>query len=216
MFNRKLKARIAELEMSNRALDERAEKLWNALEGKREEVGQLKRKLRTSDGALQDVRADLANARVERDSARKGSDDLMARVEDLKSKMERGRTVLVEWRDSDPDFAEIIQDVIDEYDTEITPPVPWKDAGEQRLQKYFGLSRASWSVLPRVTLQAMPDLWKYRFAALMVELDNRFPNFPDLDWQVRAKGAGGKFVPIPEAMTNYRYPDRDALKSWGK
>ena len=216
MFNRKLKARIAELEMSNRALNERAEALAKELKVSNSEKGELWFKVNEKDAELQDARAELSKARVERDSARKGSDILLERTEGLKAKLERGRTVLIDWRDTDPEYKEIIQGVIDEYDAEIMPPAPWVDAGKQALQTYFGLSRASWSVLPRVTLQAMPGLWQYRFAALMSELDKEFPNFPDLNWQVRAKGAGGKFVPIPDAMTNYRHPDREALKAWGK
>lgn len=36
---------------------------------------------------------------------------------------------------------------------------------------YFGLSRASWLVLPRVALQSMPLEWQEKFFALVREME---------------------------------------------
>lgn len=36
---------------------------------------------------------------------------------------------------------------------------------------YFGLSRASWLVLPRIALQSMPIEWQERFFALVHEME---------------------------------------------
>ena len=38
-------------------------------------------------------------------------------------------------------------------------------------QDYFGLSRASWLVLPRVALQSMPVEWQEQFFALVHEME---------------------------------------------
>lgn len=43
---------------------------------------------------------------------------------------------------------------------------------------YFGLSYASWLVLPRVALQSMPDDWQHKFFLLVEELEDTL-EFPE-------------------------------------
>lgn len=85
--------------------------------------------------------------------------------------------------------------------------------GYQSLWGWFGLSRASFLVLPRVMMHEMPDQWQERMADLLLEWEKQYPN-ADLEFTVR-KSRGGKLQPMPEILTNYRHPDRDAVRSIG-
>ncbi len=128
--------------------------------------------------------------------------------------MERAREILVDWRNSDPQFTEIIQGVIDDFD-DASADAAWPDgAGQAALDLKFGLSYASWFVLPRAVMNRMPDLWKGRFAALWSEFDAEFGEFPSLDYNVMAKGPKGRFVKLPDAMCNYRHPDVATIDTW--
>lgn len=79
------------------------------------------------------------------------------------------------------------------------------------LSCWFGLSYASWLTLPRVLMEAMPDDWQGRMAALLREYDEAFPNQPDLGTTVRATNAVGKLVLMPAWLLDYRWPDHDAV-----
>lgn len=88
--------------------------------------------------------------------------------------------------------------------------------GRERMDVHFGLSRASFSVLPRVMLNDMPDDWQNQFVDLMNELDATFPNAPDEATEFKVMGVGekGRMAKVPEQITNYRRPDRKALARW--
>lgn len=75
---------------------------------------------------------------------------------------------------------------------------------------YFGLSYASWLTLPRVLMEAMPDDWQGRMAALLHEYDDAMINPPNLGTTVRVT-VDGKMVPTPTWLTNYRHPDRQMI-----
>lgn len=213
--NRKIKQLQADLENSKRS----AAAIETAL---RSQISSLSSRIR-QDGCtikgLKDTSQDKKQSLADADDALNAADDALnaagVMISRLESALELGRNTLIQWRDADPAFTEIIQEIINEYDELTGEPI--KDGqGHQALNSHFGLSRASWSVLPRVTLNEMPDLWKWRFTALMTELDAEFPNFPDLDYSVTARGERGRIVAMPAALSNYRYPDKDALKQWRK
>lgn len=84
--------------------------------------------------------------------------------------------------------------------------------GHAALWRHFGLSYASWLVLPRVLMHEMPDDWQARMAQLLAEVEREFPNQPDIDYSVSCS-VGGKFVKIPDWVA-YRYPDTDTINSW--
>lgn len=87
-----------------------------------------------------------------------------------------------------------------------------KDIGYSRLHEWFGLSRASFLVAPRVLLQEMPDDWQLRLAALMHRYDDEYPYMPNVTPVVSLKNYETKeFVKIPDWMLNYRHPDYDVI-----
>lgn len=72
------------------------------------------------------------------------------------------------------------------------------------LHLYFGLSYASWLVLPRVALQEMPLDWQARFAALLEEAEDRGLTTPEDDIYVTMRGKSGLFRPNG-GWDNYRH-----------
>lgn len=217
MFGRKkiktLEAQIADLKEQLADAETKVEVRQRAVERRDRKIADLTNTTTGLRQKLNELRAwrDEANKRTA-DTLRDASEEANA----LRIGTERGRAVLIEWRDSDPQFSEIIQEVIDEFDAMTTGGDLAEGAGQQALDLHFGLSRASWSVLPRVLLNQMPDLWKDRFARLMGELDAEFPHLPPINYIVRAKGANGRFEALPPALCDYRHPDREALKQWRK
>ena len=83
-------------------------------------------------------------------------------------------------------------------------------SGYDALWLWFGLGYSSWLTLPRVEMHEMPDEWQATMARLLKELDEEFPNKPDLATYVSVKH-GGRFVKMPRWVCNYRHPDKDAI-----
>jgi hypothetical protein len=73
------------------------------------------------------------------------------------------------------------------------------------VHEYFGLTYASYKVLPRTLMQSMPIEWQERFVALMLELEEAYAHvsgeFPS-DYLVTPK-KDGKFV--KETNPHYRH-----------
>jgi hypothetical protein len=78
--------------------------------------------------------------------------------------------------------------------------------GHQKLHGWFGLSYASFLVLPRVLMQQMPDEWQGRMADLLSQYDEAFPNQPDFGTRVQCERAG-KLTKWPSWILDYRHPD---------
>ena len=77
---------------------------------------------------------------------------------------------------------------------------------------YFGLSYASWLVIPRIALQSMPLKWQHKFFALVEELFEsiEFPEgYHDLSFVVTAK-KNNKFV--RHILPHYKHNDLPLLK----
>ena len=77
---------------------------------------------------------------------------------------------------------------------------------------YFGLSYASWLVLPRIALQSMPKKWQNKFYSLVNEMYDKveFPDgFLDLSFSVTAK-KGGKFV--SHELPHYKHNELNIKK----
>lgn len=88
-----------------------------------------------------------------------------------------------------------------------------KDAKDYRenwdprpIHGWFGLSYASYLVLPRSVLQAMPADWQARLIELLGELNERFEGHLQGDYQVQLRDDAGRFVADP--LGNYRYPPK--------
>lgn len=82
--------------------------------------------------------------------------------------------------------------------------------GHDALWGWFGLSYAAFLTLPRVLLHEMPDEWQQKMADLLSELDEAFPNTPDVGFSVRAT-RHGKLVKMPDGFLYYRHPDYEAI-----
>ena len=88
--------------------------------------------------------------------------------------------------------------------------------GQHALSCWFGLSYASFLVLPRVLMEAMDDPWKERMAVLLKEFDQEFVNVPSVNFTVRVTDDDNRMVKTPEWMLNYRHPDRALINSFRK
>jgi hypothetical protein len=81
---------------------------------------------------------------------------------------------------------------------------------KEDLSCWFGLSYASFLVLPRVLMEAMPEKWQKKMATLLNEYDNEFPNQPDVGTRVQIT-QNRKLIKTPEWLINYRHPDFRAI-----
>lgn len=80
------------------------------------------------------------------------------------------------------------------------------------LSVWFGLSYASFAVLPRILMQAMPESWQNCMASLLDQYDKSFPNQPKLGIQVRAcDPSTNKLIPMPKWLYNYNRPDQEKI-----
>ncbi len=82
----------------------------------------------------------------------------------------------------------------------------------ERLSTWFGLSYASWLTMPRVLMEAMPQEWQERLAALCEEWDET--------WNTDQYGGTrvmltkhGQYVKMDDRLINYRRPDVAWVKS---
>ncbi|MFU6607807.1 hypothetical protein ACM799_19495 [Pseudomonas aeruginosa] len=104
-----------------------------------------------------------------------------------------------------------------EYETEpcdmcAQPSPAPTTSGYDQLWGWFGLSRSAYAVLPRVMMHAMPDDWQARFAELMDEWDDHWPNQPDITAHVQIK-QNNRFISTPPWLLNYRHPDHNQLNA---
>ena len=83
------------------------------------------------------------------------------------------------------------------------------------LNCWFSLSYASFLVLPRVLMEAMPKEWGDKMAELLNEYDETFPNQPDIGTRVQITH-GGKLIKTPSWLINYRRPDQSEINACRK
>ncbi len=87
-----------------------------------------------------------------------------------------------------------------------------KRDGHEKLWEWFGLSRASFCVMPRVLMHEMPDEWQGKMADLLCEYDDKFRTEDLPGCKVMAVGGSGRFSRWPEWLLNYRRPQKDIDK----
>lgn len=76
---------------------------------------------------------------------------------------------------------------------------------EGPVHEAFGLTYASYLVLPRSLLQEMPAHWQARFVALTAEFWETWDESADREYAVQVRGESGRFEPDP--LAEYRRPD---------
>ncbi len=83
------------------------------------------------------------------------------------------------------------------------------------LQAWFGLSYASFLVMPRVAMQAMPHDWQEKMAELLHEYDESINTsaFGVHSCFVTAKDSDNKFMKMPKQLTNYRHPTEHTINA---
>ncbi len=69
---------------------------------------------------------------------------------------------------------------------------------------FFGLSYASWLVLPRIALQSMPLKWQVRFFKMVNEIEDTL-EMPKVEGYVVSVKKNNKFIrsPFPHYKHNY-------------
>lgn len=81
----------------------------------------------------------------------------------------------------------------------VIDPLTYRD----HIHDWFGLTYASYLVLPRLILQEMPPEFQIRFIGMLKELDARFGHaFSPHNYKVYLKDDAGRFVSDP--LSNYR------------
>ena len=76
------------------------------------------------------------------------------------------------------------------------------------IHKEFGLTYASFLVLPRTFLMDMPTKWQDEFVALIRQYNDSVEDLsPDYEYEISVTFRQyGKFKKIPEMYSNYRHP----------
>lgn len=89
------------------------------------------------------------------------------------------------------------------------------DDSRKDLQLWFGLSYASFCVMPRVFMEAMPIEWQEKMAELLFEYDDTIKtNACGVHGcVVTAKDANNRFIKMPEDIADYRHPHPKFLAS---
>lgn len=90
---------------------------------------------------------------------------------------------------------------------------PLRSPTDTKLWGWFGLTYASYLVLPRSIICDMPLEWQDKFGELLEELDNTFKCAP-LDghkYFVYTRDTKGRF--IEDQLKYYRHPDYNLLDS---
>lgn len=89
--------------------------------------------------------------------------------------------------------------------------MPMNRPGYDALWGWFGLSRASFLVMPRILMHEMPDEWQSQMAELLEQYDDAFNRAPLPGCKVMAVGERGRFQSWPDWLLRYRRPDVDRV-----
>lgn len=87
-------------------------------------------------------------------------------------------------------------------------------SGYNRLWDWFGLSRASFLVLPRSFMHEMPDEWQSKMADLLEEYDSKVKDVDCIDSVYVQAKKDNKFTKIPDWILNYRRPNVDKIRQY--
>lgn len=82
---------------------------------------------------------------------------------------------------------------------------------ERAIHDWFGLTYASYLVLPRVLLQEMPGDWQATLVDLLEQMADRFNTDGHTDYSVQLRDGRGRFLRDP--LSNYRHPDQGYINS---
>ncbi len=79
----------------------------------------------------------------------------------------------------------------------------------ETIHNWFGLTYASYLVLPRVLMQEMPSEWQAKMVVLLNEAQEAWEH--DDNYTVYLRDKNGKFKEDP--LRKYKYPDWDAIEA---
>lgn len=93
-----------------------------------------------------------------------------------------------------------------------------EDDYRKDLQLWFGLSYASFCVMPRVFMEAMPEEWQEKMSELLFEYDDRIDTSVCgvHSCFVTVKDKHNRFMKMPEELVNYRHPRKEFIAGFLK
>ncbi len=106
-----------------------------------------------------------------------------------------------------------MRDYLPDHDIANDPPDGHREAYDDLVHDWFGLSYANYLVVPRIILQSMPADWQQRFIECMDEMQETLAidNAPS-KYLVKARDFDGRFIHDP--YHDYRHapkvPSREA------
>lgn len=80
------------------------------------------------------------------------------------------------------------------------------------VHQWFGLTYASYAVLPRVLMEHMPGKWQREFVRLMDQAETEFPEFHSPVYVVQIRDKRGQFIYDP--LREYRHADPALIESF--
>lgn len=85
---------------------------------------------------------------------------------------------------------------------------------ESPIHEAFELSYASFLVLPRLLMEAMPWGWQIDMVDLMEQFNEKFKSWipEDKNVVIRMTGKDGRYTKLPEGICNYRRGDASVWK----
>jgi len=84
--------------------------------------------------------------------------------------------------------------------------------GREKLWGWFGLTRASFLIMPRVLMHEMSDEWQGKMAELLKEWDSSWDTHHLPSPSASAKDENGRFTKWPDWLLNYRHPYRKKIE----
>jgi hypothetical protein len=86
--------------------------------------------------------------------------------------------------------------------------------GHEELWEWFGLSRASFLVLPRALMHEMSDEWQGKMATLLHEYNAAYPFLENPGYQCHVVlREHNRYVKTPEWVVNYRHPNHVTIQA---
>ena len=91
-----------------------------------------------------------------------------------------------------------------------------KQSGYDKLWNWFGLSKATFCVLPRSVMHEMPDEQQCKMAKLLDEWDDawEFSNTGISLNNIQLRDDKGRMMHAPDWLLNYRHPNKEIINSF--
>lgn len=78
--------------------------------------------------------------------------------------------------------------------------------GKEKLWRWFGLTRSSFLIMPRVLMHEMPDEWQRKMSQLLEEWDDSWDTDHLPSPSASARDENNRYTRWPDWLLNYRRP----------